>query len=120
MTEPVTSLPRPAPLAIKLAGRYRPGQLDHHHGFLQHAFATSPLLGAVVVTLIVFAGLMLALINKAARVLEDTPWYVRLALLVTAGFGIFRLLSRNKQATPQDIWHTADGRAPAPPPDRTI
>jgi hypothetical protein len=120
MTEPVTSFPRAAPLAIMLAGRYRPGQHDHHSAFLQHAFATSPLLGAIVVALIVFAGLVLALIKKAARVLEGAPWYVRLALLVTAGFGIFRLLGRKKQATPQGIWHAADGWEPAPPRDRTV
>lgn len=119
VTEPVTSFPRAAPLAIMLAGRYRPGQHHHHTGFLQHASATSPLPGAIVVALIVLAGLVLALINKAARVLEGTPWYVRLALLATAGFGIFRLLSRNKQATPQGTWHAADGWEPAPPHDRT-
>jgi len=120
MTEPVTSFPRAALLAIMLAGRYRPGQHDHHSGSLQHVFATSPLLGAIVVALIVFAGLVLALIKKAARVLEGAPWYVRLALLVTAGFGIFRLLGRKKQATPQGIWHAADGWEPAPPRDRTV
>ena len=67
-------------------------------------FATSPWLGAIVVALIVLAGLVLALI-KQGRVLGGTPWYVRVALLVIAGFGIFRLLSRREQATPQGIWH---------------
>ena len=119
VTEPGTPFPRAAPLAVMLAGRYRPGQHDHPNGFLQHAFATSPLPGAIVAALIVFAGLVLALINKAARVLEGTPRDVRLALLVTAGFGIFPLPGRNKQATPQGIWHAADGWEPAPPRDRT-
>lgn len=32
---------------------------------------------------------------NAGRVLDGTPWYVRVALLATAGFGIFRLLSRD-------------------------
>lgn len=85
-----------------LARRYRPGQHDHN-GFLQHAPATSPLPGAIVVALIVFAGLVLALIKKAARILEGTPWYVRLALLVTAGFGIVRLPGRKTQARPQGV-----------------
>jgi hypothetical protein len=45
-------------------------------------------------------GLVLALIKAAGRVLEGTPWYVRLALLATASFGIFRVLNRKKRATP--------------------
>jgi hypothetical protein len=114
MNEPVTSFPRAALTAIVLAGRYRPGR-HRHHGFLQHVFATSPWLGAIAVALIVLVSLVLALIKKASRVLEGTPWYVRLALLVTAVIGIFRLLSRRKQATPQGIWHPADGWEPAPP-----
>jgi hypothetical protein len=116
----VTSFPQAALLAIMTAGRERPGQHHHHNGFLQHAFETSPWLGAVVVALIVLVGLVLALIKKARRVLEGTPWYVRMALLVTAGFGIFRLLSRKKQATPQRIWHAAGGWQPAPPRDRAV
>jgi hypothetical protein len=63
--------------------------------------------------LIVLVGLVLALIKKVGRVLEEIPWHVRLALLVTAGFGIFRLLSRKKQATRQDIWPPPDGWQPA-------
>jgi hypothetical protein len=120
MDEPVTSLPQAALLPIMMAGRYRPGQHHHHSDFLQHAFATSPWLGTILVALIVLAGLVLALIKKASRVLEGTPWYVRLALLVTAGFGIFRLLSRKKQTPPQGIWHAAGGWQPAPPPDRAV
>ena len=120
VNEPVTSFPQAALLAIMMAGRYRPGRHHHHDGFLQHAFATSPWLGAIVVALIILAGLVLALIKKAGRVLDGTPWYVRLALLVTAGFGIFWLLSRKKQATPQGIWRPPDGWQPAPPPDRAV
>jgi hypothetical protein len=118
MNEPVTSYPQAALLAIKMSRRYRPGQHHHHNGFLQYAFATSPWLGATVVALIVLAGLMLALIKVARLVLEGTPWYVRLALLVTAGLGIFRLFSRKKQATRQRIQHPPDGWQPAPPPDQ--
>lgn len=118
MNEPVTSLPQAALLAIMLARRYRPGQHHHHNGFLQHVFATSPWLGAMMAALIV-VGLVLALIKKAGRVLEGTPWYVRLALLVT-GFGIFRLLSRKKRATPNGIWRPPDGWEPAPPRDRAV
>jgi hypothetical protein len=120
MNEPTTSFSQAALLAIMMAGRYRPGQHHHHNGVLQHAFATSPWLGAIVVALIVLVGLVLALIKKAGRVLEGTPWYVRLALLVTAGFGIFRLLSRTRRATPQGIWHPPDGWETAPPRDRAV
>jgi F0F1-type ATP synthase assembly protein I len=109
MNEPLTAFPRATLLAIKMAGRYRPGRHHHHNGFLQHVFATSPWLGAIVVALVVLVGLVLALIKQAGRVLEGTPWYVRVALLVTAGFGIFRLLSRREQATPQGIWHPPGG-----------
>jgi hypothetical protein len=115
MNEPVTSFPQAAPLAIMLAGQHH-----HHNGFLQHVFATSPWLGAVMVALIVVVGLVLAVIKKAGRVLEGTPWYVRLALLVTAGFGISRLLSRKKRATPHGIWRPPDGRESAPPRDRVV
>jgi F0F1-type ATP synthase assembly protein I len=114
MNEPLTALPRAALLAIMMAGRYRPGRHRHQNGFLHHAFATSPWLGAIVVALIVLVGLVLALIKQAGRVLEGTPWYVRVALLVTAGFGIFRLLSRREQATPQGSWHPPDGSQPDP------
>ena len=44
-------------------------------------------------------------LKTARRVLEDTPWPVPLALLVTVGLGIFLLLSRKEQATSQRI-HT--------------
>ena len=120
MNEPVTPFPQAALLAIMLARRYRPGRHHHHNGFLQHVFATSPWLGAIAVALIVLAGLALALIKTARWVLNGTPRYVRLALLVTAGIGIFRLLSRKKQATPQGIWHPPGGWEPAPPRDRTM
>jgi hypothetical protein len=98
MNEPVTSFSREALLAIVMARRYRPGHHQHDNGFLRHAFATSPWLGALVIALIVLVGLVLAVIKKAGRILEGTPWYVRLALLVTAGLCFFRLLSRKKQA----------------------
>ena len=64
-------------------------------------------------------GLVLALLKKAGRVLDGTPLYVRLALLATASFWIFRLLSRKKQATPQGIWTAAEGWQPDPPQNRT-
>ena len=118
MIEPVTSFPQPALLAIAVAGRYRPGRHHHHDGFLQHAFATSPWMGAIPVALIGLVGLVLALLKKAGRVLDGTPWYVRLALLATASFWIFRLLSRKKQATPQRIWTAAEGWQPDPPRNR--
>ncbi len=83
-----------------LAGRYRSGQHRGHNGFLQHVFATSPWLGAIVIALIVILGLVLALTKAAGRVLEGTPWYVRLGLLATAALGFFRVLNRKSQATP--------------------
>jgi F0F1-type ATP synthase assembly protein I len=100
VNEPVTSFPQATLLATLLAGRYHPGQHRAHNGFLQHVFATSPWPGAIVVALIVLVGLVLALIKAAGRVLEGTPWYMRLALLATVGFGIFRVLNRKRRATP--------------------
>jgi hypothetical protein len=96
MNDLVPPFPQAAQRAIAMAGRYRPGRHGHHDGFLQHAFATAPWLGAIVVAVIVLGGLAFALLRNAGRVLDGTPWYVRAALLVTAGFGIFRLLSRDK------------------------
>jgi hypothetical protein len=84
-------------LTIRMSRRYRAGQHHDHNGFPQHAFATLPWLGAAVVALIVLAGLVLALTKVGRLVLEGTPWYVRLALLVTVGLGIFRLLSRKNR-----------------------
>ena len=60
MNEPLTAFPRATMLAIMMAGRYRPGRHRHHNGFLQHVFATSPWLGAIVVALVVLVGLVLA------------------------------------------------------------
>jgi hypothetical protein len=115
MNELVVRFSRAALLAIVRARRYSPGHHQHHNGFLRHVFATSPWLGAIVVAVIVLAGLMLAVIKKAGRILEGTPWYVRLALLVTAGLGIFRLLSQKKQAMPEGIPHPPDGWQPTGP-----
>lgn len=120
MNEPLTTFPREALLAIGMAGRYGPGRHRHHHGFLQHAFATSPWLGSIAVVLIVLVGLVLALMKQVGRVLVGIPRYVRVALLVTAGFGIFRLLSRREHAAPQGTWHQADGSQPAPPQDWAV
>jgi hypothetical protein len=53
-----------------------------------------------VLALIVLAGLVLALVKAAGRALDGTPWYMRLALLAAAGFGIFRVLNRRRRATP--------------------
>lgn len=111
--------PQAVLLAGTLAGRYRPGRHHHHNGFLQHLFATSPWLAGIMVALLVIAGLVLTLVKKAGKVLEGTPWYVRLGLLATAGFGIFRLLNRKKHAPHQeDAWHGTDHWQPAPR-DRT-
>jgi hypothetical protein len=96
----VTPFPQATLLATRLAGRYRPGQHRDHNGFLQHVFATSPWLGAIVIALIVILGLALALIKAAGRVLDGTPWYVRLGLLSTAAFGLIRVLNRKSRATP--------------------
>lgn len=76
---------------------------EHHrqNGFLQHVFAVSPLLGALTVASIVVVAVVFALIKRAGRVLEGTPWYVRLALLAAAGFGIFRLLRRKPVRPPE-------------------
>jgi hypothetical protein len=76
-------------------------------------FVISPWLGAIVVALIVLVSLVRALIKKAGRILEGSPWYVRLALLVAVGIGTFRLLSRKKQARPQRIQHPPDSWEPA-------
>ena len=100
VNEPVTSFQRATLLATMSAGRYRPGPHRDHNGFLQHVFATSPWLGALVVALIVIAGLVLALIKAAGRALDGTPWYLRLALVATAAFGTFRVLNRKGRATP--------------------
>ena len=118
MHEPVTSCPQAALLAVTMSRRYRPGQHHNHSGFLQHAFATSPWLGATVVALIVLVGLVLALIKTVRRGLEGTPRPVRLTPLVTVGLGFFRLLSPKEQATPQRIQRPPDGWQPAPPPDQ--
>jgi hypothetical protein len=96
----VTSFPQATLLAATLAGRYRPGQHRDHNGFLQHLFAASPWLGAIVVALLVLVGLVLALIKAAGRFLDGTPWYARLALLATAAFGIFRVLNRKRRTAP--------------------
>ncbi len=100
VNEPVTSFPRATLLAAMLAGRYRPGQHRGHDGFLQHAFAASPWLGATVLALVVLAGLVLALVKAAGRALDGTPWYMRLALLAAAGFGISRVINRRRRAAP--------------------
>jgi hypothetical protein len=120
MIDLVPSFPQAAGLVIIAAGRYRPGLHRHHNGFVQHAFATSPWLGAIVVVLIVLGGLAIALIRNAGRVLESTPWYVRVALLVAAGFGISRLLSRKNPGSPQGIWVPPDSSQPTPPGDRAV
>lgn len=112
MNELVAPFSRAALLAIVRARRYSPGRHQHHNGFLQHAFATSPWLGAIVVAVIVLVGMVLAGIKKAGRILEGTPWYVRLALLVTAGLGIFWMLSQKKQAMQEGIRHPPDGWQP--------
>jgi hypothetical protein len=113
----VASLRQAGELGIRVAGRYHPGRHRRHHGFLQHAFATSPWLGAMVVVVIVLGVLALALIKSAGRVIEGTPWYVRVALLVTAGLGLFRLLSRKDSGPAPGSWVPPDTSRPSPPWD---
>jgi hypothetical protein len=97
---------RPALLVIRAAGRDRPGPRHARNGFLPHLLAADPWLGVIVIAAIVLTCLMLALIKTTGRILEGTPWYVRLALLATAGFGISRMLNRNRHAEPpQGTWH---------------
>ncbi len=108
------SLPQTALTAIVMTGRHRPGRQRHHHGLLRHAFAISPWLGAILVVLIVIGGLALTLIRKAGRILDGTPWYIRLALLVTAGIGISRLIGRQRRPGP--FGEPGDWR-PGPPMD---
>lgn len=74
----------------------------HQNGFLHHVFAVSPWLGALTVASIVVVGVVFALVKKAGRVLEGTPWYVRLVLLAAAAFGIFRLLNRKPVRRPEE------------------
>lgn len=94
-------------LVITQAGRDRPGPDHVRSGFLPHLLAADPWLGVIVIAVIVLAGLVLALIKTTGRILEGTPWYVRLALLAAAGFGISRLLSRDRQAAPpHGTWHS--------------
>lgn len=88
----------PAPqhvLAIGIGLGRRPGHI-RQHGFLHSLFATSPWLGGIAVAALISAGLVLTILKKAGRVLEGTPWYVRLALLGTAILGIIRLMNKNK------------------------
>lgn len=87
---------QPAPAV----GRDRPGPHHARSGFLAHLLAAGPWLGVTVITAIVLAGFTLALVKATGRVLEGTPWYVRLALLAAAGSGISRLFRRNAPAAP--------------------
>jgi hypothetical protein len=81
-------------------------------------FATSPWLGAMVLVVIVLGGLALALIRNAGRIIEDTPWYVRVALLAAAGFGLFRLLGRKNSGSAPGTWVPPDTSQPTPPWDK--
>jgi hypothetical protein len=97
---------QPALAVITAAGRDRPGPHHARSGFLAHLLAADCWLGVMVIAAIVLVGLMVALAKTAGRVLEGTPWYVRLALLATAGFGISRLLRRNERAAPpRGTWY---------------
>jgi hypothetical protein len=68
----MTSYPQATLRVSLVARRYRPGH-QYHNGFLQHAFATSPWLGAIVIALITLVGLVLAPIKKAAASLKTSP-----------------------------------------------
>jgi hypothetical protein len=96
----MSSARQSALLAITAAGRDRPGPHHVRNGFLPHLLAADPWLGVIVIAAIAVAGLMLALIKTTGRILKGAPWYVRLALLASAGLGISRLLSRNRHAAP--------------------
>jgi hypothetical protein len=89
---------QPALTVITVVGRHRPGSPHARDGFLSHLLTTDPWLGVIVIIAIIFAGLMLALIKTTGRILESTPWYVRLALLAPAGLGISWLFGRNRRA----------------------
>lgn len=98
---------QPALLVTTAAGRHRPGPPHARHGFLSHLLTTDPWLGVVVIIAIVLAGLVLALIKTTGRILDRTPWHVRLALLASAGLGISWLLGRNRRAEsgPHGAWY---------------
>lgn len=98
---------QPALLVVTVAGRHRPGLPHARNGFLSYLLTTDPWLGVIVIIAIVLAGLMLALIKTTGRMLESTPWYVRLALLASAGLGISWLLGRNRRAAsgPRGAWY---------------
>lgn len=89
----------PALLLVMTAGRDHAGRPHGREGFLSHLVASDPWLGAIVIAVIVLAGLTLVLIKTTGRLLEGTPWYVRLALLAGAGFGVSRLLRRRSPWT---------------------
>jgi phosphoglycerol transferase MdoB-like AlkP superfamily enzyme len=95
---------QPVLLVLTVAGRNRPALPHARDGWLSHLLTTDPWLGVIVIIAIVLAGLMLALIKTTGRILEGAPWYVRLALLASAGLGISWLLGRNRRAAsgPQD------------------
>ena len=88
---------QPAPLVIAVSERHHPGQPHAGNGFLWHLLTTDTWLGVIVIIAIVLAGLMLAMIKATGRILSGTPWYVRLALLASAGLGISWLLGRNRR-----------------------
>jgi uncharacterized oligopeptide transporter (OPT) family protein len=89
----------PALLLVMMAGRDRTGRPHGREGFLSRLVASDPWLGAIVIAVIAVAGLTLVLIKTTGRLLEGTPWYVRLALLAGAGFGVSRLLRRRSPWT---------------------
>ena len=100
----MSSARHPALLVITSAGRDRPGPHHAHNGFVPHLLAADPWLGVIVIAVIILAGLMLTLIKATGRILDGTPWYVRLALLAAAGFAISRLRRNRHAAPPQGIW----------------
>ena len=89
---------QPALTVITAPGRHRPGLPHARDGFLSHLLTTDPWLGVIVIIVIVLAGLVVALIKTTGRILDSTPWYIRLALLASAALGISWLLRRNRRA----------------------
>lgn len=101
-----------ASFAFLMAWHHHPPVTSHGDGgFLSHLFGSSSWLGTLATAGLIGLCVIYILVKKIGRVLfEGTPWYARLALLGTAGYGIYRLLGRGRaQRPPWPAW-------PPPPP----
>jgi hypothetical protein len=86
----------------------------HHHDVSGHGGDGGGFLslGAFATTGLIVLCVIYILVKKVGRFFfEGTPWYARLALLGTAGYGIYRLLGRGRAQRPP--WPTPPW--PAPP-----